>query len=64
MIVLKLTTRDGRTYHVQPEDKLPISSVVNIKGISTVDNITPDMLDALRANEEPAPRAQFFGETS
>ena len=63
MQVIKLTTRDGAIYHTQGEDRLPLNHIRLIASIAEME-LTPDLYDELRGNEDAAERALFFGEVA
>jgi len=63
MQVTKITTRDGSIFHCTEDDRLPLGHIRLIASIAQME-ITPDLFDELRANEDAAARASFFGEAS
>ena len=65
MIAIRLQTANGKTYHVQPEDRMPVGNFFpeKLKSIEHV-QLTPDMYDELRADESAAARAVFMGEVA
>ena len=63
MNITKLTTRDGSTFHCQGEDRLPLNHIRLIASIAEME-LTPDLYDELRGNEDAAERALFFGEVA